>query len=97
VHLTHAADVGDELVDDRREALLEVVEQRARVLARDQLGGVLPDRPLTLLLEIALRAKREAETEEERKARLQRSAKKKADAEDALEAMIRRSIKLHGP
>jgi hypothetical protein len=58
---------------------------------------VLPDRPLTLLLEIALRAKREAETEEERKARLQRSAKKEADAEDALEAMIRRSIKLHGP
>jgi hypothetical protein len=48
-------------------------------------------------LEIALRAKREAETEAERKERLQRSAKKEADAEDALEAMIRRSIKLHGP
>ena len=49
------------------------------------------------ILEIALRAKREAETEAERKERLQRSAKKEADAEDALEAMIRRSIKLHGP
>ena len=44
-----------------------------------------------------MRAKRKAETEAERKERLQRSAKKEADAEDALEVMIRRSIKLHGP
>ena len=58
---------------------------------------MLPGRFLKCILETALRTKREAETEDERKERLQRTAKKEADAEDALEAMIRRSIKLHGP
>jgi hypothetical protein len=47
--------------------------------------------------ETVLRTKREAETEDERRKRLNRAAKKEADTEDVLEAMIRRSIKLHGP
>lgn len=38
-----------------------------------------------------------AETEEELKARLERSAKKAADADKALDAMVQKSIKLHGP
>jgi hypothetical protein len=41
--------------------------------------------------------KREAETDEERKERLDRVAQKAADTEDALDAMVRRSIKIHGP
>jgi hypothetical protein len=47
--------------------------------------------------EKVLRTKREAETEEERKERLERAVKKAAAAEDALDMMVRRSIKLHGP
>ena len=43
VHLADAAHVGHELVDDGREALAQVVEQGARVLAREQLGRVLAD------------------------------------------------------
>jgi hypothetical protein len=44
-----------------------------------------------------LRAKRQSETDEERTVRLKRTARKAAAAEDALDAMVRRSIKLHGP
>lgn len=44
-----------------------------------------------------MRTKREAETEEERKERLERAVKNAAVAEDALDMMVKKSIKLHGP
>jgi hypothetical protein len=44
-----------------------------------------------------LRIKRQAETEEELKQRLKKTAEKAADVEDALDAMVRQSIKVHGP
>jgi hypothetical protein len=44
-----------------------------------------------------LRTKREAETEEKRKERLERAVKNAAVAEEALDLMVRKSIKLHGP
>ena len=47
--------------------------------------------------ERVLRTKREAETEEERKERLERAVKNAAVAEDALDMMVKKSIKLHGP
>ena len=47
--------------------------------------------------ERVLRTKREAETEEERKERLERAVKNAAAAEDALDMMVKKSIKLHGP
>ena len=44
-----------------------------------------------------MRIKREAETEEKRKERLEQAVKKAAAAEEALDLMVRKSIKLHGP
>lgn len=44
-----------------------------------------------------MRTKREAETEEKRKERLERAVKDAAAAEDALDMMVKKSIKLHGP
>jgi hypothetical protein len=44
-----------------------------------------------------LRTKSKSKTEEELKAQIERDAKKVADADDALDAMVRKSIKLHGP
>lgn len=47
--------------------------------------------------ESALGAKRTPETREELEDRLKEAAQKAAAAEDALDAMVRRSIKIHGP
>jgi hypothetical protein len=41
--------------------------------------------------------KRKSETEEELKQRLKQKNQKAVDAEDALDAMVRRSILIHGP
>lgn len=47
--------------------------------------------------ESALGAKRTPETPEELEVRLKQAAQKAAAAEDELDAMVRRSIKFHGP
>jgi len=44
-----------------------------------------------------LRNKSKNKTEEELRAETEQNAKKVADADDALDAMVRKSIKLHGP
>lgn len=47
--------------------------------------------------ESVLGTKRTPETREELEDRLKRAAQKAATAEDALDAMVRRSIEVHGP
>lgn len=47
--------------------------------------------------ETVVRTKREPETKDEQEKRVKQDAQRAADAEDAIDAMIRRSIKLHGP
>ena len=44
-----------------------------------------------------MRTKSKNKTEEELKAQSEQDAKKVADSDDALDAMVRKSIKLHGP
>lgn len=45
----------------------------------------------------SLRTKSKNKTEDELRAESEQNAKKAADADDALDAMVRKSIKLHGP
>ena len=60
-------------------------------------GALLPGRFSTLVWKSFLVTKRKSETEEELKQRLKQKNQKAVDAEDALDAMVRRSILIHGP
>jgi hypothetical protein len=60
-------------------------------------GGVVAGPLFNTVWESFLVTKRKSETEEELKQRLKQKNQKAVDAEDALDAMVRRSILIHGP